>query len=121
MRYCCTPIPQRKTPASALRSNTEAAGVPKWAIAVHHLGKPLEYISGMENLMMDIMSEDPMAGSLLDRVTEMSLSRAKLYAQADVDILFLGDDIRDAADHHDEQEMYTTWIKPRLKKIIGAD
>ena len=78
------------------------------------------YIRGMENLMMDIMSEDPMAEILLDRVTEMSLSRAKLYAQADVDILFLGDDIGMQQTIMMSEEMYTTWIKPRLKKIIGA-
>lgn len=78
------------------------------------------YIRGMENLMMDIMSEDPIAEILLDRVTEMSLSRARLYAQADVDILFLGDDIGMQQTIMMSEEMYTTWIKPRLKKIIAA-
>ena len=48
------------------------------------------------------------------------LSRAKLYAQADVDILFLGDDIGMQQTIMMSEEMYTTWIKPRLKKIIGA-
>lgn len=51
------------------------------------------YIRGMENLMMDMMSDDPMATALLDRVAGMSLSRALLYARAGVDILYLGDDI----------------------------
>lgn len=78
------------------------------------------YIRGMENLMMDMFSGEPMAEILLDRVTEMSLSRAELYARAGVDILFLGDDIGMQRTVMMKEEMYTEWLKPRLTKIIRA-
>ena len=78
------------------------------------------YIRGMENLMMDMASEDPMAELILDRVTEMSIRRASLYAAAGADILFLGDDIGMQQSIMMSEGMYTTWIKPRLKRVIDA-
>ena len=70
--------------------------------------------------MMDMASEDPMAEILLDRVTEMSVSKAKLYAEAGVDVLFLGDDIGTQKSLMMSENMYATWLQPRLKKVIDA-
>ena len=78
------------------------------------------YIRGMENLMMDMMSDEPMAEILLDRVTEMSIQRAVLYAQAGPDILFLGDDIGMQNSLMMSTEFYNKWLKPRLKRVIDA-
>lgn len=78
------------------------------------------YLRGMENLMMDMMSEDPMAELLLDRVTEMSVQRACLYARAGVDILFLGDDVGMQSSLMMSEMLYVKWLKPRLKKVIDA-
>ena len=78
------------------------------------------YIRGMENLMCDMMSDDEMATAMLDKVTEMSLGRALLYAEAGVDILYLGDDIGMQSRIMMSRELYMKWIQPRLKKIISA-
>lgn len=77
------------------------------------------YIRGMESLMMDMIADEEMAAAILDRVTEMSLKRALLYAGAGVDILFLGDDIGMQASTMMSEEMYLEWIWPRLKMLIG--
>lgn len=66
--------------------------------------------------MMDMMCEDPMAEHLLDKVTDRSLKRAVAYAKAGVDILFLGDDIGMQNSIMMSEELYCTWLKPRLKK-----
>ena len=78
------------------------------------------YIRGMENLMVDMAMEDPMAEIMLDRVTEMSVSRAQLYAKAGADILFLGDDVGTQKALMMSRTMYGDWLKPRLKKVIDA-
>ena len=78
------------------------------------------YIRGMENLMMDMIADEEMAAAILDRVTEMSTQRALLYANAGCDILFLGDDIGMQRSIMMSRELYTTWIQPRLKKLIAA-
>ncbi|MBR2460517.1 MAG: hypothetical protein IKB34_04740, partial [Clostridia bacterium] len=51
------------------------------------------YMRGMENLMADMMMEDPIAEAILDRVTDISVTRAASFAKSGVDALFLGDDI----------------------------
>jgi len=78
------------------------------------------YLRGMENLMIDMMSGEKIAEALLDRVTEMSLRRALLYAQAGADILFLGDDIGTQKSIMMSEKLYCAWLKPRLAGIINA-
>lgn len=78
------------------------------------------YMRGMENLMMDMMMEDPMAEVLLDRVTDLAVLRAESYARSGADVLFLGDDIGMQHSIMMSEELYCTWLKPRLAKVIKA-
>lgn len=78
------------------------------------------YIRSMEELMMDMISEDPKAELILDKITELSIIRAESYVRAGVDILFLGDDIGMQRSIMMSEDIYCTWLKPRLKKVIDA-
>ncbi|MGL4737889.1 MAG: uroporphyrinogen decarboxylase family protein [Cellulosilyticaceae bacterium] len=78
------------------------------------------YMRGMENLMVDMMMEDPMAECLLDVVTQAAITRAQNYVKAGVDVLFLGDDIGMQKTILMSQDLYRTWIKPRIKQVIAA-
>lgn len=77
------------------------------------------YLRGMENLMMDMLTDEEMAAAVFDKVTEMSIQRALLYANAGVDILFLGDDIGMQNSVMMSRDMYMEWIQPRLKRLIS--
>ena len=77
------------------------------------------YIRGMENLMMDMLSDEEMAEAVFDMVEKMSTDRALIYAKAGVDILYLGDDIGMQHSIMMSEEMYTQWICPRLKRLIS--
>ncbi|RMD82861.1 MAG: hypothetical protein D6820_03100 [Lentisphaerae bacterium] len=77
-------------------------------------------IRSMPQLMMDMMLEDPKAIFLLDKITELSCIRARAYAEAGVDIIHLGDDIGMQQAIMMSVEMYRTWLKPRLKRVIDA-
>ncbi len=76
------------------------------------------YIRGMENLMMDMLCEEEMANAVFDMVEKMSTDRAMIYANAGVDILFLGDDIGMQHSIMMSEELYKKWIYPRLKRLI---
>ncbi|MDR0654842.1 MAG: hypothetical protein LBG22_00875 [Treponema sp.] len=76
------------------------------------------YIRSMEDLMMDMMSEEVAAKFILDAVTEQAVIRALSYARAGVDIIYLGDDIGMQSEIMMSGELYRTWLKPRLKKVI---
>ena len=78
------------------------------------------YIRGMEDLMMDMMSEDPIAEYLLDAVTERAVIRASAFARAGADLLFLGDDIGMQKTPMMSTALYCQWLKPRLKQVISA-
>lgn len=78
------------------------------------------YIRSMEELMMDIKTEDEKAEYLLNKVTESACFRASSFARAGVDILSLGDDIGMQSRIMMSEEMYRTWIKPGLRKVILA-
>ncbi|MBO4954698.1 MAG: hypothetical protein J6D04_06115 [Clostridia bacterium] len=78
------------------------------------------YMRGMENLMADMMLEDPIAEALLDRVTDISVLRAESYVRSGVDVLFLGDDIGMQHTIMMSEELYCKWLQPRLARVIAA-
>ena len=78
------------------------------------------YMRGMENLMCDMMSDDPMATVLLDRVTEIAIQRAVSFAKAGADGIFLGDDVGMQHTIMMSESLYEEWLKPRLKRVIDA-
>ena len=78
------------------------------------------YMRGMEDLMGDMMDDDPKAEWLLDAVTDRSCIRAAAFAKAGADCLFLGDDIGMQHSIMMSRDMYRTWLQPRLKRVIDA-
>lgn len=78
------------------------------------------YLRGMENLMADMMLQDPIAEALLDRITDIAVIRAEQYARAGVDVLYLGDDIGMQHTIMMSEALYCEWLKPRLARVIRA-
>lgn len=78
------------------------------------------YLRGMENLMSDMMLNDPIATALMDRVTDISVLRAESYARSGVDVLFLGDDIGMQHTIMMSEDLYCEWLKPRLARVVAA-
>ncbi|MCL2602978.1 MAG: hypothetical protein FWD90_00695 [Defluviitaleaceae bacterium] len=76
------------------------------------------YIRGMEELMMDMLTEDPMAEFLLDKITESAVARAVSFTKAGCDILNFGDDIGMQRTIMMSEKLYVDWIKPRFKRVI---
>ena len=76
------------------------------------------YIRSMEQLMVDMMMGNEIAEFILDEVTDKNMQRAVSFAHSGVDILYIGDDIGMQNNILLSEELYVTWIKPRLKKII---
>lgn len=75
---------------------------------------------GMEELMMEMMSDDPMAEYHLDRITEQACYQATAYMKAGADIIHFGDDVGMQQSLMMSREMYRQWLWPRLKRVINA-
>ncbi len=78
------------------------------------------YLRRMDLLMIDMAAEDEKAVFLLDKITDSACFRAARYAEAGADILALGDDLGMQRSTMMSREMYRTWLKPRLKRVIEA-
>lgn len=78
------------------------------------------YMRGMEDLMMDMMCDDPIATYLLDAVTERAIVRAQSFTRAGADILYFGDDIGMQRTPMMSLDLYCKWLKPRLKQVVDA-
>ena len=75
---------------------------------------------GMDLLMMDFITNRPMAEHLLDVITEVRCAQAARYAQAGVDIIRLGDDLASQRNLLMSPIMCRELILSRLKRIIDA-
>lgn len=78
------------------------------------------YLRGMEQLMLDMLDDEPIAQRLFDEVTDRAVFRARQFAKAGCDILYLGDDVGTQHSLLMSQGMYREHIKPRLKAVIDA-
>ena len=78
------------------------------------------YLRGMENLMMDMMSEEPSAEYLLDKITDLAIQRAEYFIRTGADVLYFGDDVGMQRTIIMSEQLYCTWLKPRLKKVVDA-
>jgi uroporphyrinogen decarboxylase len=76
------------------------------------------YLRSMDELFMDMMTEDESAKVLLDKITDFACEKAKAYAAAGVDILSLGDDIGTQTSIMLDMELWEKWLQPRLIKVI---
>ncbi|MGI5856601.1 MAG: uroporphyrinogen decarboxylase family protein [Candidatus Merdivicinus sp.] len=109
------PIPQQEAVKQAHQRDLPVIG---------NLGnavwEPAWYMRGMENLMMDMMTEDPIAEILLNRVTDISCLQAESFARSGADAIFMGDDVGMQRTILMSESLYCTWLKPRLAKVIRA-
>ena len=78
------------------------------------------YMRRMETLMTEMALGEKMAELLLDKLTDLACFRARKYAAAGADIIALGDDIGMQEAIMMSKSMYTTWLQPRLKRVIDA-
>ncbi len=78
------------------------------------------YMRSMEDLMVDMLSDDERATVLLDRVTALSSQTTAAAAEAGADILQLGDDIGMQSTPMMSVDLWRKWIKPRLGKVISS-
>lgn len=82
--------------------------------------EPAWYLRGMENLLMDMLSDEEMAEACLDRQTEIMCNIAAKWAEVGVDVIMFGDDVGTERGLMMSVELWRKWLKPRLKKAICA-
>jgi uroporphyrinogen decarboxylase len=75
---------------------------------------------GMEELFHDFRFNPAFAACLLDRITEIRCRMARFFAQQNVDLLVLGDDVSMQTGMLMSPATWRKWFKGRLQRIIEA-
>jgi len=77
-------------------------------------------IRGYEQFLMDLAVQPEWAESILDRLTERNIRRARAAARAGVDILKTSDDVANQNALMFSPEMWRRFLKPRMAKVYSA-
>jgi len=99
-------------------TNLRSAGLASFGFMQMTIWEASWYLRSMEELFMDMMTENDTAVILLDKITEFACAKAKYYALAGTDILSLGDDLGTQTSIMMDIELWEKWIQPRLMKVI---
>jgi uroporphyrinogen decarboxylase len=78
------------------------------------------YLRGMENLMVDLITNREFAETLFDKITDIRIGMAEKYARHGIDILMLGDDVSTQLSMMMDPCLWREVLKPRLAKVISA-
>lgn len=74
----------------------------------------------METFLLDLILNPDIAHAICENITQVRIKQARLYANAGVDIIRLGDDIVSQQGLMMSHETYDTFFKDRIKRIIRA-
>jgi uroporphyrinogen decarboxylase len=74
----------------------------------------------MHSFLLDLILNEDMAHAICEKITQIRIKQARLYAKAGVDIIRLGDDIVSQQGLMMSRETYNAFFKQRIKRIIYA-
>ena len=77
-------------------------------------------VRGFEKFLTDMLENTEMARALLERITRIRCGMARIFAEAGVDVLRLGDDVGTERGMMIGRATWAEWLKPRLAKVIRA-
>lgn len=77
-------------------------------------------IRGYEQFLMDLKLRPDWAESILDRLTERNIRRARAAARAGADVLKTSDDVANQNALMFSLEMWRRFLKPRLARVYAA-
>lgn len=77
-------------------------------------------LRGLEQFLVDMLTEPHLARAIIERTTAMSCVMAARFARAGIDIIVYGEDIASQRGLVMDPGMWREWLKPRLKQVIDA-
>lgn len=78
------------------------------------------YMRSMEEMMVGMMTDDPLTERHFERITVLAEQRAAAFASCGADLLHLGDDIGMQQTIMMSHELYRKHLKPRLARVVQA-
>jgi len=82
--------------------------------------EPAWYLRGMDNLLVDMMTDEDMAQACFDRLVRVKVEMCRRIAAAGVDIMIYGDDVGTQKAMMMNPALWRKWIKPVTQAVIQA-
>ncbi len=82
--------------------------------------EPAWYLRGMENLLVDMLTDDDMAKACLDKMTQVKAKLSAKVAAAGVDAIYFGDDVGTQKGMMMDIKLWRKWLKPTMATVIKA-
>lgn len=82
--------------------------------------EPAWYLRGLDNLLMDMMTDEEMAKACIGRMTEFAGRIAKKAAAGGVDIIVFGDDVGTQEKLMMNPALWRKWLKPAMAHAIAC-
>lgn len=81
---------------------------------------PAYKLRGMENLLCDMIDNEPLAAALFAKVTAICTEQAGLAASCRPDLIHLADDLGTQLSTYMSPALFRRWIKPGLAAVIRS-
>ncbi len=82
--------------------------------------EPAWYLRGMENLLVDMMTNEEMAEACLERIARVQARLCAKLAEAGIDIIVYGDDVGTQKSLMMSLELWRKFIRPVTERVIKA-
>jgi len=116
------PFPAREPVVDEIRKEVDAIRARGLAaVSQYECGtfEQAHALMGMESLLANMYVNPDMVRLLFDRVTDVKARMAEAYVKADVDVLFIGDDIGIQQGPIMDPKMWREFLLPPLEKITS--
>lgn len=102
--------------------NKELYGDTKWLIGSCQISifEASWYLRGMDQLMMDMVTDPDYVHALMDKVMQFPLRAGQKFIELGADMVWLGDDVSMQTGMMMSHQMWREYLKPRYAEIIGA-
>ncbi|MGM9557770.1 MAG: uroporphyrinogen decarboxylase family protein [Oscillospiraceae bacterium] len=118
------PFPDVEEPArwQAVREQVEKAHAQGRAAAFFAIQvfEPAWYLRGLDNLLVDFISDEEMAAACMNKMTDAQCKIATLAAKSGVDMIVFGDDVGTQRAMMMSVEVWRRWVKPATAATIAA-
>lgn len=82
--------------------------------------EPAWYLRGLDNLLCDMLTDNPIAEALMEKLTRQLEAICRRLSKAGVDIILFGDDVGTQKSMMMSREMWRRWVMPYTARVIAA-
>ncbi|MEN8154989.1 MAG: uroporphyrinogen decarboxylase family protein [Acidobacteriota bacterium] len=116
------PDPDEQSQYESFKNLSDIYAGEKWMVGSSQISifEASWYLRGMENLLIDMVTDPQYVHILMDKVMQFPLNAAKNYIKLGADMVWFGDDVAMQSGMMISMDHWRTFLKPRFEKIFKS-